>query len=350
MNKYLEYAGQLHRKFPVVDAHRDLAAEIYWRNLTGEDHVIESHLLPGMRRGGVRVIVSSIFIENSFLPGKGMDMTLRQIEALRNDIEHSSGQVMFIRSVQDLEFCLKQAIPGIILYCEGLDQIGTDIDRLNEFYAMGIRGASLTWSRRDDLGQGCCPANLHEDWKGGLTECGRAVLSRLEELGMFIDVSHLNDDGFDELSSYTKKTFIATHSNCRAVYDSYRNLRDDQIQTLAAQGGIMGLNGCLSIVGTDRDKPESIVPKMIDHIDHIVKSAGASHAGYGFDFCDSYYQAYATANNIKGNLACDCLPDAYAQVPELTAEMLRRGYSEESIAGIIGGNFIGYFKKLLPLK
>jgi len=348
MDTFLERALELHRAFPVVDAHRDLAAEILWQNCMGQYNVLENRILPAMRCGGVDILVSSIFIENAYLPGQGMEMTYRQIDALRTDIAQSRGSAVFIENAAGLRYALEHSVPGIILYCEGLDQIGTDIDRIDELFRLGVRGASLTWSRRNALGQGCCRADLNEDLTGRLSGYGKAALSRLESLGMFVDVSHLNDDGFDDIVSLARRPFIATHSNCRAVHGSYRNLRDDQIRILASQGGITGLNNCLNITGADRRRSETFIPCMADHIEHMIQTAGDTHAGFGFDFCDAYSAAYAAAHGEKDWYADDSLPGTYAQVPELTAELLRRGYTDQTVARIIGGNFVSYFEKMLP--
>ncbi len=348
MDNYLAYALELHRKYPVVDAHLDLAAEIYWRNQNKENHVIEQRYLPKLQKNNINLIVSSIFIESEFLPENGMDMTFRQIDALRTDIEKSNGEVIFIQSKQDLEYSLEHHIPGIMLYCEGLDQIGSDVEKLNKLYNLGVRGASLTWSRKNDLGTGSCRGALHEDIHGGLTEVGKAVINRIEELGMFLDVSHLNDDGLTDCLQLVKKSVMATHSNSRSICNSYRNLTDDQIATLAKQGGVIGLNNCVFFTGGPSLSHEQYISVMVDHIEHILHIAGEKYSGFGFDFCDSYAKAYVRAHDQPDFPVSDSLSENYNQVPELTAEILRRGYSEGTAALIMGGNFLSYFEKMLP--
>jgi len=348
MNQYTEHALRLHQQFPVADAHRDLAPEIYWRTQAGEQHIIETHFLPAMRRSGVSLIVSSLFIEQEFLPGRGMDMTFRQIEALREDIASSGGQLMTIETRHDLEYSLDHHIPGILLYCEGLDQIEGNLSALDTLFSMGVRGASLTWSRKNTLATGTCRPDRYEDIRGGITAAGHAILTHMNELSMFVDVSHLNDDGFDDMLALQKRTVIATHSNCRSICRSYRNLTDEQIRKLAAQGGVTGLNNGLFFTGENLTTQEQKIAALADHLEHIIAVAGDDHAGFGFDLCNSYSRSYAAANPGTEPFLADSLTGDYDDIPLITAEMLRRGHSDTTLEKIMGRNFITLFKKLLP--
>ncbi len=102
---------------------------------------------------------------------------------------------------------------------------------------------------------------------------------------MFLDVSHLNDDGFEDVDWIAQKPFLATHSNSRRVWFNYRNLRDDQMRRLAARGGMMGLNGCRCIVGCEGDQDP--LEMLCRHVEYEAALISPEHVGYGFDFCDS---------------------------------------------------------------
>ena len=224
----LAQALALHRENPVVDAHLDLAGEIFLRHQAGEEDVIRRHYLSDFKKAGIRLVVSSVFVENDNLKD-GWQNALKQIAALKKEVS-GLDELTFIESSRDLEQLLKGEKIGILLYMEGLDCIGEDIDRINELFKLGVRGASLTWSRPNALAVGCCKAAEHRQIFGPLTEAGVRAVKRLEELSMFVDVSHLNDDGFEDLCRIAERSFIATHSGSRYIFDSYRNLTDDQMR------------------------------------------------------------------------------------------------------------------------
>lgn len=342
MEKYYEEACRLHRTYPVVDTHLDLAAEIYYRRRNGEREVIRSHYLEPLKKAGVRLVVSSVFLENEDLPARGLELTLGQIAALYEDLESVKEEVRLVRSKSEILQVIEEGKIGILLYMEGLDVLTWDCSMLRCFYEMGVRGASLTWSRRNYLGEGSCTAGEYRQVRGGLSELGKKTVRELELLHMFVDVSHLNDDGFADLAGVAAKPFIASHSNARTIHDNYRNLTDDQIRLLSGRGGVMGMNACSEIVGAVPG-PAGI-SKMCDHIEHIIRLAGPEHVGIGLDLCDAYYAARA-----KKELPAqrdDCLKD-HSDLILLTAELLRRGGREEDIARILGGNFLRYFCDVL---
>lgn len=206
-----------------------------------------------------------------------------------------------------------------------------------------MRGASLTWSRNNLLACGCCKASECVKKYGGITTFGMEVVELLEKKKMFIDVSHLNDDGFKELAIVARRPFLATHSNSRTIHYHYRNLTDTQLEILARQGGIVGINNCRQLVGATKE--ENPIKKMYTHMEHERKIIGSSHIGFGFDFCDSYdcarYKRTAptTPDDILKN---------HSGIPLLTATLLSHNIPESDITQILGQNFINYFKRNLP--
>lgn len=348
--QYIERAGVLHRTCPVVDTHLDLAGELRIRMNNGEKNPLREHYLQPLRDCGVNILVSSVFLEDSMLPEAGLRLALDQISVLLDQIEKNQ-EFLMVRNVRDLNLALEQDKIGVILYMEGLDCIGGDLRLLRILWELGVRGASLTWSRRNALASGCCPAGERIQIGGGLSREGILAVREMERLGMFLDVSHMNDDGFEDICRIAERPFIATHSNSRSVHFNYRNLTDEQIRKLAARGGIMGLNGCRNIAGWSGEKPAQTpqeygvdmdgLEMLCRHAEYEAKLAGADKVGYGFDFCDSYDRANGEDSHN------DVLAD-HSHVPELTAALLQRGMSEENVKKIIGGNFIRYFRKMLP--
>lgn len=368
--KYIKQAAELHRNHPVVDAHLDLAGEILIRKQLGEKNIIREHYLGNWRKAGLNLVVSSVYVPTKILKQGGTeaawDNAVRQIGALKAEIQETE-EVMFVGNKKELAKAAQGEKTGILIYMEGLDCIGENLERLEILYEMGVRGASLTWSRKNDLASGCCKAGEKFQITGGLTKKGKEAVKELERLSMFLDVSHLNDDGFEDLKSAAKKPFCATHSCARAVYENYRNLTEEQMEYLAAQGGVMGLNGCKYIAGS---LSGNHLEMLCRHGEYEIEKAGKNHVGFGFDLCDSYDEADRALEDktrrnqtpagaespeagLSGKMSkkqpekCDCLLH-HGQIPLLSAAFLQRGMAEETAAGMIGGNFLNYFNIVLP--
>lgn len=293
-------------------------------------------------------MVSSVYVPTKTLEMGGVqgawEDALRQIEVLKEEVEDMT-EVTLIRTGKDLKRAMKSGQIGILIYMEGLDCIGEEPDRIQTLYELGVRGASLTWSRKNALATGCCLAGEKKQISGGLTEKGREAVRELERLFMFLDVSHLNDDGFEDVKKIAKKPFCATHSCARSVYDNYRNLTDEQMKCLSDRGGVMGLNGCKYIAGS---LSGNHLEMLCAHAEYEMETAGAEHVGFGFDLCDSYDAARWKLECRQGlPERADCFLH-HGQLPLLTAALLQRGMQEEKVSGIMGGNFIRYFEEVLP--
>lgn len=339
---YKEKALELHQNSVVVDTHLDLAGEIYNRYLAGEKEVIKQKYLENFKKAGFNIIVSSLYIENIFLPEMALKVALGQIRVIMEDVETCNGEVVLVKTKAQLNDVIKANKIAIILSFEGLEPIGNDIGLLKIFYELGVRAAGLVWSRRNYVADGCHFSTVEEGQKGGLTKFGVEVVKKLEEMNMLIDVSHLNDEGFWDVANFTRKPFIASHSCVRNINGSMRNLTDDQIKIIADRNGVIGLNAYKNIAGVkDGDDP---IKKLCDHIEYIVNLVGAEHVGYGFDLCNGYsesglkfkFEAY-DSDALKSH--CESLL--------LTEELLKRGISEENVKLIIGGNFLRVFNEIL---
>ena len=339
---YKELALELHKNNIVVDTHLDLAGEIYNRYMAGEKEVIKNHYLENFKKGGFNLIVSSLFIDELFLPEMALRIALGQIRALIEDVESCQGEVILVKTKDELNNAVNENKIGIIVSFEGLEPIGNDIGLLRIFYELGVRAAGLVWSRRNYVADGCSFIPVEEGQRGGLTKFGVNVVKRMEEMNMLIDVSHLNDEGFQDVVKYTNKPFIASHSNSRSIHGSMRNLTDDQIKAIADRKGVIGINAIKNIAGvTDGEAP---ISKLADHIEYIVNLAGIHHVGYGFDLCNGYYSSELKFKFAPNN--CDSL-SSHAEAVLLTEELLRRGISKEDCKLIIGGNFFRTFNNIL---
>ncbi len=339
---FKETALNLHKNNVVVDTHLDLAGEVYNRHQAGEKEVIKNRYLNNLKKGGFNIIVSSLFIDDIFLPEMALRTALDEISALMEDVETCDGEVVLIKTKEQLSNVVKENKIGIILSFEGLDPIGNDIRLLRVFYELGVRAGGIVWSRRNYAADGCSFSPVEEGQRGGLTKFGVSVVRKMEEMNMLIDVSHLNDEGFWDIMKFTNKPFIASHSDVRSIHDRMRNLTDEQIKAVAERNGVIGINAYKNIAGVKECGDP--IKKLADHIEYIVNLVGPSHVGFGFDLCNSYYESELKYKFEPSN--SDSL-GSHADAVLITEELLRRGISEEDAKLIIGGNFYRVFNDLL---
>lgn len=223
-----------------------------------------------------------------------------------------------------------------------MEPIGDDIGLLRIFHELGVRAGGLVWSRRNYVADGCSFNPVEEGQRGGLTKFGVNVVKRMEDLNMVIDVSHLNDEGFQDVLKFTKKPFIASHSNSRTLHGRMRNLTDDQIKAIAERNGVIGINAYKNIAGVREG--ENPISRLADHIEYMVNLVGPEHVGYGFDLCNSFYNSelkYKFEPHTSDSL------NSHAEAVFLTEELLRRGINEEDCKLIIGGNFFRIYNDIL---
>ena len=339
---FRECAIELHKNNVVVDTHLDLAGEIYNRYNAGERGVIKKYYLENFKKGGFNLIISSLFLDDLFLPEMALRVALGQIRALIEDIEDCDGEVILVKTKADLNKAINENKIGIIISFEGLEPISNDIGLLRIFYELGVRAAGLVWSRRNYVADGCSFSPVEEGQKGGLTRFGVKVVKRMEEMNMLIDVSHLNDEGFWDIVKFTSKPFIASHSNSRTLHGRMRNLDDDQIKAIATRNGVIGINAYRNIAGVREG--ENPISRLADHIEYMVNLVGAKHVGYGFDLCNNFYDSELKYKFEPHN--SDSL-SSHAEAVLLTEELLRRRISQEDCKLIIGGNFFRIFSDIL---
>ncbi len=330
-------------KYSVVDAHLDLLLFVSNYRSQGETNIIQKHFLPSIQAGNVRLIVASIFVEDVFLPEMGLRKSLDQISMMLDELSDTNDFAL-CKDWSTIRDTLDSGQLAFLLSMEGADALGNDPYLLRVFHELGVRVLGLTWSRRNYLGDGSLYRPVVEGKKGGLTPFGVQIVKKAGELGMILDCSHLNDEGFEDLLRFSSAPVIASHSNARAVTPSLRNLTNEQIKALASRGGVIGVNAVNFFVGANDN--EATQDQLLNHIDHIVNVGGVDHVGFGFDFCGVLKnQLSSETHRSFPRPHFDVIP-GYEAMPQLLDQLEKRGYQEEQIEKISGENWLRVFQKL----
>jgi len=372
----------LHRDATVADLHCDTIA----RALAGEDlakDLPKGHLdIPKLERGGVDLQVFACFAPppaTEIEKYKSANGVFAQIEAVHKLVKENPERLALVLTPQDANTARNEKT-GVLIGIEGGYAIENDLALLREFYRAGVRLMTLThWTATDWADASGDPKPVH----GGLTEFGESVIAEMNKLGMIIDVSHAGDETFWDVLRLSKAPVVASHSCCRALANHHRNLSDEMLKALAEKNGVVGINfwpgflqdgyeakqtAIFEKVAADlglpadraaifagdpavRDKfyaefrarwagikktlPPVDVKTVVDHIDHVVKVTGdCDHVGLGSDY-DGLSEIAAGLENA-------------GLLPEITKELVRRGYKPADIRKILGGNFMRVFNGVGP--
>ncbi len=296
-----------------------------------------------MRQGGVTAIHASIVMDD--VPN--FYDVMERISSWYQGFEKYSDIIMPITASKDIEIAKKQNKIGIILGFQSTKPIENNIDFLNIFHKLGIRVIQLTYQRKNWVGDGC-----GERTDCGLSRFGIEVIKRMNKLGILVDLSHCGDKTTMEAIEVSEKPVAFTHANPRALCDAVRNKTDEQIKALAQKGGIMSLNVFSPFC---KKGGNATLDDFLNLIDYAVNIAGVEHVGLGFDFApfqtkDEFARWKTDNPEIGKGVDYETKhPKGIESVlflPELTKGLARRGYSEEEIKKILGGNTLNLFKKV----
>ena len=308
----------VHQEACVVDAHTDIPYHLLVRKGSKGDPLLDEHL-PLLLEGGLGLVFANLY---SPTHTGALNKVLFQLAALNRAIEQSS-KLMMIKTGEDLRDSINKEKIGFLLSMEGLKPLVDDLSLLGIFYHLGLRSASLTWNNRNLFAAGI-------DETGGLSTLGRQAIKEMESLGIMLDLSHLNEEGFWEALELSSRPVIASHSNAYALYRHPRNLKDDQLLAIARQGGVIGINGYF----TAEERDQSL-NSFLDHVEFILTVAGEDHVGLGVDF-----------NGYLGNTMVPGLEDA-GKFPAITEGLMERGIQTRIIKKILGANFIRVLEMVL---
>jgi membrane dipeptidase len=359
-------ALRLHREVPLVDGHNDLPWEIRNRFGSSLDSADIGRSqpdlqtdIPRLRRGGVGGQFWSLWGRTAIAQREGPRYILEQIDLVRRIEERWPGTFVPARTADDIVRAHRQGRIASLLGMEGGDYIQNSIPALRQFYDLGVRYMTLTWNATLDWADAAMDSARHH----GLTPFGVEIVREMNRLGMLVDLSHVSDSVMVQALRVSEAPVIFSHSSARALTDHARNVPDAVLRLLPRNGGLVMVNfychftdpassrweleretavrdlrrrlgpdsaavraGVGAWMADHPQPPRPSVRTVADHIEHIRDVAGVDHVGYGSDFD-----------------GIDCAPQGLEDVgdfPALTAELLRRGWSETDVKKVIGLNLL----------
>jgi membrane dipeptidase len=327
-NMRLIKAKQIHQKAIVFDGHCDTILEVMNHKRTLEKKSTFGHLdIPRMKEGGIDVQFFAVFIEDIYKPDRALKRTLQLIDCFYREMEKNQDDILLVTNYNQIEEVNSAGKIAAILSIEGGEALEGDLGVLRILYKLGVRLLTLTWNQRNRIADG-----IGESRTGsGLTEFGLNVIDEMNDLGMIIDVSHLSETGFWDVVKRSKTPIVASHSNCYTLCPHPRNLKDDQIKALADKEGVIGITFVPNFL--TQEKRKTTVKDVVKHIDYLVEKVGVDYVGLGSDF------------DGTGDLPLGL--EGVDKIPNLTEELIDRGYKEKEIEKILGGNFLRAFKDIV---
>jgi membrane dipeptidase len=373
-------ARSIHDSAIVVDTHADTPQRFLYENFdigTTDPEDIGHISLDKARAGNLGAEFFSIWADPGTTKGHFARATFDMIDSVYEQAARHPDRMMMVFSVADIERAHKQNKLAALMGIEGGHAIENDIHLLRDYYRLGVRYMTLSWSNTNEWADSSGDINdPRVEHHNGLTDFGKQVVLEMNRLGMMVDISHVADKTFYDALATTKAPVIASHSSARALTNHPRNMSDDMLCVLAKNGGVVQVNFYSTFVDEDYRKaaeaqkkdadaavdarvadleaagkivtyldkdqverewaakiPRPPLKSLIDHIDHIAKVAGVDHVGLGSDF-----------DGVSG--ATPEGMDSAADLPRITQALLDRNYSAEDIRKILGGNLLRVFGKV----
>ena len=372
-------ARQIHDSAIVIDTHADTPQRFLDENydIGSTDPKDIGHIsLDKAKAGNLGAEFFSIWVEPETNQGHYARHTLDLIDAVYEQAARHPDRMMMAFSVDDIERAHKQNKFAALLGIEGGHSIENDIHLLRDFYRLGVRYMTLSWSNTNEWADSSGDVNDPKiEHHNGLTDGGKQIVLEMNRLGMLVDISHVADKTFYDAIAATKAPVIASHSCARVLTNHPRNMTDDMLRAVAKNGGVVQVNFYSAFIDdnyrkaaeaqskdrdaavkADREKraaagetptyldadrierewggriPRPPLKSLIDHIDHIAKVAGVDHVGLGSDF-----------DGVSGQTPEGI--DSAADLPKITQALVDRGYSAEDIHKILGANLLRVFRE-----
>jgi membrane dipeptidase len=370
-------ARAIHNSAIVIDTHADTPQRFLDENfdMGSTDPNDHGHIsLQKAQAGNLGAEFFSIWVEPETNQGHFARHTLDLIDSVYEQAARHPDRMMMAFSVADIERAHREHKLAALMGIEGGHSIENDIHLLRDYYRLGVRYMTLSWSNTNEFADSSGDIDKpNVEHHNGLTEGGKQIVLEMNRLGMLVDISHVSDKTFWDTIAVTKAPVIASHSSARALSNHPRNMTDDMLRAVAKNGGVVDVNfysafldenyrkareaqardrAAAEKVYTDKLKAEGKTPtyldldridrewaakiprppfsSLIDHIDHIAKVAGVDHVGLGSDF-----------DGVSG--ATPEGMDSAADLPKITQALVDRGYSADDIRKILGSNVLRVF-------
>ena len=339
-------APPLNREFPpVFDGHEDFITQIKPRGAvfgprggrdffadgssqTDGEHIEQSrrgHVdLPRAMRGGLGGCFTSIYLSNERAEFAALAYAMDEMNDVFRIADRSEGRFRICRTVAEVKAAWEADAFASVFMFEGADPISSSLKELRVFYEAGLRCLAPTWSRSTIFAHGVAFGGHLPDT--GLTDAGRELVQQCNEMGIILDVSHINPAGFWDMLEASSEPVIATHSSVKAISPHVRNLDDDQIRALAKQGGTIGINFANIFLRPDMKGEADVALDLItSHFAHIVDLVGDEHVSFGTDFDGT--DIPAVVGDATG-------------LPVVLRALKAKGYSDARLERICHGNFL----------
>jgi len=373
-------ARAIHDSATIVDTHADTPQRFLYENfdIGSTDPKDIGHIsLDKARAGNLGAEFFSIWADPETTSGHFAQSTFDMIDSVYEQARRHPDRMTMAFSVDDIARAHKQKKLAALMGIEGGHSIENDIRLLRDYYRLGVRYMTLSWSNTNEWADSSGDINDPKvEHHNGLTDFGKQVVLEMNRLGMMVDISHVADKTFFDAIATSKAPVIASHSSARALTNHPRNMTDDMLRAVTTNGGVVQVNfydafidenyrkaaeaqkkdadaaieariAELKAAGKpvtylDKDRigrewaakiPRPPLKSLVDHIDHIAKVAGVDHVGLGSDF-DGV--SGATPEGI----------DSAADLPKITQALLDRGYSTEDIHKILGENLLRVFRQV----
>ncbi len=365
-----ERARRLHADALVVDTHMDTLQRVLMKHadlgIRSNDGQAD---LPRFKEGGVDAQFFAVWIDPMYAPNHAARRTLQLIDAMQGVIDRYPDRIELARSPADIRRIVGAGKLAALMGIEGGHAIQNDLALLRIYHLLGVSYMTLTHSNTNDWAD----SSTDKPRWGGLNELGRSVVREMNRVGMMVDISHVSDDTIRDVLEIATKPVIASHSSCRALCDHPRNLSDDLLRAIGQHDGYVGINFYPEFVdqtylnavrarqkdvlgelnrttnlspeqmddmaaerafsfGDSNGMPRPPFDRILDHIDHAVKVAGIDHVGIGSDL-----DTIPTPEGL----------DDVTDFPKITAGLLKRGYKDEDVRKILGGNLMRVFQQVV---
>jgi membrane dipeptidase len=337
-----ERAAQLHRAAIVVDTHNDVTSPIVdegfdmgARDKSGKTQTD----IPRMKDGGLDAVFFSIYVAAKYARGGGSARRAQEmIDGVSQQLRRYPESLEMAYTVDDIRRIHKSGKIAALMGIEGGHAIEDSLSKLRQFYRLGVRYMTLTHTNTNNWADSAGGlGNPAEKRHGGLSGFGKEVVREMNRLGMMVDISHVSDETFWDCIDVSQAPLIASHSSSRALTNVSRNLTDEMLKAMAKKGGVVMVNFYNGFINTDYAKPGMPAPTkpantatlamLMQHFEHIIKVAGIDHVGIGSDF-----------DGVDGLLPPGM--EDVSQLPTITFELLKRGYSENDVKKVLGENLL----------